>query len=689
MSLSSMTATLVLRVKDEASSRLGGLGQTLRNLKGKLGSLPSAFLSMLGPLGTLKGALLAVSTAVIGGTRQAMNYQKQMSAVRAVIGDVSSAEWTALSAKIQELGRTTSKSATEAGEGAENLARAGFSATEIVDALAGVLRSAEADAIPLATASNIVANNVRAFALEAKDATLVADLLAQTSASTNTNMIQLGEGLKYVAPVARQMGMSITDTSFALGLLANAGLQGSVGGTALKNMLLKLATPSSEGAKLLQEMGIAVSDASGNMRPLQDIVSELTIALPKLGGNVAQASAVQKIFGIRGGASASNLTSAFEQMRKTVTTSTGESITQLEALRRKLDQSSGSAQRMSETRLDNLSGSFTLLGSAVEGLSITVFSPLERLLKVIVLGFSNGINAINSFILSVVNRSTAFGNAIGMFIEGVTAFQRSLIETYVSYVQPVVQSIIQSFGELWASLSPVFDSLSVAFGGAGDGMGTLGSIVGATLGFMAQAFGGILNLVVKASTFMIQNFVEPLIRGFAEIVRGFKMILEGGDFMLMGLKKIGRGILSFIFNTVLRPVKMVISAIMKAGSAIGAIEESTAKMVMDTLNMKDGTFLGRSQAEVEADNTRERSVTMEARRALSASERQVEQGAKPPTMGALPETKVQGCIQNKVSIRGKDLNVANQEARYELSQRGGFGLNPYQRTAVRLGTSGV
>lgn len=323
MSLSSMTATLVLRVKDEATSKLGGLGQTLRNLKGKMGALPSTFLKMLGPLASVKTAIVAVFGAIVGGTRQAMNYQKQMSAVKAVIGDVSSGEWSALSAKIQQLGRTTSKSATEAGEGAENLARAGFSATEIVDALGGVLRSAEADAIPLATASNIVANNVRAFALTAKDATMVADLLAKTSASTNTNMVQLGEGLKYVAPVARQMGMSIKETSFALGLLANAGLQGSVGGTALKNMLLKLATPSSDGAKLLSQMGIAVSDAEGNMRPLKDIVTELTTALPKLGGNVAQASAVQKIFGIRGGASASNLVSAFEQMRRTVTTSTG------------------------------------------------------------------------------------------------------------------------------------------------------------------------------------------------------------------------------------------------------------------------------------------------------------------------------------------------------------------------------
>ena len=688
MSLSSMTATLVLRVRDEATSRLGGLAQTLRNLKGKMGSLPSTFLKMLGPLASVKGAILAVFGAIAGGTRQAMNYQKQMSAVRAVIGDVSSAEWSALSAKVQELGRTTSKSATEAGEGAENLARAGFSATEIVDALGGVLRSAEADAIPLATASNIVANNVRAFALTAKDATMVADLLAKTSASTNTNMIQLGEGLKYVAPVARQMGMSIKETSFALGLLANAGLQGSIGGTALKNMLLKLATPSSDGAKLLAEMGIAVSDAHGNMRPLKDIVTELTTALPKLGGNVAQASAVQKIFGIRGGASASNLVSAFEQMRRVVTTSTGEQITQLEQLQRKLDASTGSAQRMSETRLDNLSGSFTLLGSAVEGLSITLFSPLERFLKVVVLGFSLGVNAVNDFILSIVNRSTAFGNAIGMFIQMITAFQFKLFETYETYVRPTVDAIIASFGDLWNSLSPIFDSLSIAFGTSGDALGGFGSIVGHVLGFVSMVSGSIIQSLVQVAQVIVDNVIAPLFRGFAEIVRGFRYVLEGGDMMLMGLKKIGRGVLSFVFNTILAPIKLVLASIVRVGNAVGKPIKSAQK-ALDVLNMKDGTFFGRSEAEVQADTTRERSVTMEARRALKAGTSQIEQGAKPPTMGALPETSVKGCIQNKVQIRGKDLNVANQEARYELSQRGGFGLNPYQQTAVRLGTSGA
>lgn len=685
MSLSSMTATLVLKVKDEASSRLSSLGEAFKRFKGGVGGLPKTLLGLLGPLGTVKGAIMAVIGATVAGTKQAMDYQKQMSAVRSVIGEVSAGEWGALQSKIQELGRTTSKSATEAGEGAESLARAGFSATEIVDALAGVLRSAEADAIPLATASNIIANNVRAFALEAKDATMVADLLAQASASTNTNMIQLGEGLKYVAPVARQMGMSIQDTTFALGLLANAGLQGSVGGTALKNMLLKLATPSSEGAKLLNEMGIAVSDANGNMRPLNDIVSELTQALPKLGGNVAQASAVQKIFGIRGGASASNLTSAFEQMRKTVTTSTGQQVTQLERLRQKLDQSAGSAQRMSETRLDNLSGSFTLLGSALEGLSITVFSPIERFLKVIVLGFSNGVNAVNSFILSITNRTTPFGNAVGMMIQMATAFGESLFETYATYVAPVAQQISSSFTELWNSLSPIFDSFAIAFGATGDALGGLGSVAGTVLGYVGVASGTIVQTLVQVAKVVVDYVVAPLARGFAEIIRGFRYVLEGGDMMLMGLKKIGRGVLSFVFNTLLAPIKLVLASIVKVGQAVGKPIKS-AQRVLDVLNMKDGTYFGRSEAEMNADLNRERDVTMEAKRALKAQHSQVEQGAKPAVMGDLPETKVKGCIQNKVNIKGRAINVANQEAQYELSQRGGFGLNPYQRTAVRMGS---
>ena len=686
MSLSSMTATLVLKVRDEASSKLSSLGSAFNRLKAGFKGLPSSLLSLLGPLGTIKGAVIATIGAFVGGTKQAMDYQKQMSAVRSVIGEVSAGEWGALQSKVQELGRTTSKSATEAGEGAESLARAGFSATEIVDALAGVLRSAEADAIPLATASNIIANNVRAFALEAKDATMVADLLAQASASTNTNMIQLGEGLKYVAPVARQMGMSIQDTTFALGLLANAGLQGSVGGTALKNMLLKLASPSSKGAKLLNQMGIAVSDANGNMRPLNDIVSELTQALPKLGGNVAQASAVQEIFGIRGGASASNLTSAFEQMRKTVTTSTGQQVTQLERLRQKLDQSAGSAQRMSETRLDNLSGSFTLLGSALEGLSITVFSPLEAVLKRVVFGLSLGVNAVNSFFLSIANRSTALGNAIGMFIQMTTAFSMGMLNAYMTTIKPAIDGVRQAISDLWTSTAPVFDSLSVAFGGVGDGMGSLGSMVGTVIGYIGRGLAFVVKVVVQLSKFMVDNFIAPLVGGIAEIVRGFKGMITGAMTMKTALYKVLRGTMQFLLNTVLRPVKMVVAGIIKAGTAIGAIDESKAKMIMDTINMKDGTYFGRSQAEVSADLARERDVTMEAKRALKAQHSQVEQGAKPAVMGNLPETKVKGCIQNKVNIKGRAINVANQEAQYELSQRGGFGLNPYQRTAVRMGS---
>ena len=254
------------------------------------------------------------------------------------------------------------------------LARAGFTAAETMSALGGVIAAAEADGIGLQEATNVTANALRAFALDAGEATRVADVLALTSARTNTNMVQLGEGMRYAAPIANQLGQSVEDTSMALGLLANMGLQGSVGGTALKNMMLRLASASDETRAQFEQLGVQFADADGNMRAMPDIIEELAVALPRLGGNMEQTAFLSDVFGLRGMAAAGNLSTAFNTMQGTVETATGESITRFEALRREIDNAGGAARAMADERLDTLRGAFVLLKSAIEGVSIEAFT---------------------------------------------------------------------------------------------------------------------------------------------------------------------------------------------------------------------------------------------------------------------------------------------------------------------------
>lgn len=364
MSLSALAAGVTITGRDQVSPVLGKIGRSFATLQRQGAALRQGLGSIaqgVSRLSMIVGG--GLGAAMAWGSSKAADFESQFSVVKSVL-QKTGPDVDALEKKIKQLGATTVYSATQAAEGSEGLSRAGFTAAEQIEALAGTLNAAAAESIPLATAATIVANNVRAFGLEAKDATLVADVLAQTSAKTNTNMIQLGEALKYVAPEARALNVDIKDTSFVLGILANAGLQGSIGGTAFKNMLMKLGRPTDQMKKKLNELGISFQDANGDMLPITQVVKNIAAGTEKLQGNLAKTGFLTDFLGIRGKAAAQNLIGAFKDM----------GAAGFEKLQGDIQNSAGAAERMAKIRLDNFKGSVVLLQSALEGLSIELFT---------------------------------------------------------------------------------------------------------------------------------------------------------------------------------------------------------------------------------------------------------------------------------------------------------------------------
>src|SRR5699024_449046 len=162
------------------------------------------------------------------------------------------------SKQARELGQTTQFTASQAADGMKYLAMAGLDANEIMAAMPGMLDLAVAGNLDLGTTADIASDTMAAFGLEASEATRVADVLAKTATSSNTNIEMLGDTMKYVAPVARTAGMSLEETSAMAGLLANVGIKSSQAGTTMKSMLLKLANPSAKASNLLSDLGVSV-----------------------------------------------------------------------------------------------------------------------------------------------------------------------------------------------------------------------------------------------------------------------------------------------------------------------------------------------------------------------------------------------------------------------------------------------
>ena len=256
----------------------------------------------------IKGELMTAAGlgyALYKPVSQAADFESAMARVNAVAfsgagrdKEADAKSFKALQAQARQLGRDTQFTAVQAAQSQENLARAGFKADEIISAMPGLLNMAAAEGMDLATASDVAASTLRGFQMSADQANRVADVLAQTSAASNTNIVGLGEGMKYVAPVAANLGVSLEETSAMLGVMANAGIKGTEGGTALRGAFLRLAQEPKAVEKALNSLGVASRDAQGNMRKLPDIMTELSEKMKDM-GDADKMQKLADIFGVR------------------------------------------------------------------------------------------------------------------------------------------------------------------------------------------------------------------------------------------------------------------------------------------------------------------------------------------------------------------------------------------------------
>ncbi|MBQ3655203.1 MAG: phage tail tape measure protein, partial [Synergistaceae bacterium] len=240
----------------------------------------------------------------------------------------------ALQEQARQLGRDTQFTAVQAAQSQENLARAGFAANEIIAAMPGLLDMAAAEGMDLATAADIMASSLRGFGLEASDAARVSNILAQTSAASNSSIVGLGESLKYVAPVAKGLGVSIEETNAMLGIMANAGIKGSQGGTALRAAFVRLSKEPKAVAKALAQLGISARDAKGNFRDMPELMQALSKRMKDMGS----ADKMKYLSNIFGSEAASGMLAVMEA-------SVDGSLQQLTRLNR---ESSGQLQALSQ-----------------------------------------------------------------------------------------------------------------------------------------------------------------------------------------------------------------------------------------------------------------------------------------------------------------------------------------------------
>ena len=290
-------------------------------------------------------------------------FEASRAQVAATMGITSAAaEFETLSNAAKEMGETTKFSASQAGEALNYLALAGYDAEKAVSALPTVLNVAAAGGMELAAASDMITDAMSALGLETSQMSDFSDKLAVTSQKSNTSVSQLGEAILTVGGTAKNLAGGVTEMNTVLGILADNGIKGAEGGTALRNIILSLTAPTDKAAEAIDGLGVAVFDNEGKMRGLQDIIYDLNDAL----GTMTDADRSQALSDI------------FNKVDlKSVNALLGTSAERFDELSGYIDDCSGAAADMASTMDDNLKGDLTIMQSALEGLGIAAYEKFQ------------------------------------------------------------------------------------------------------------------------------------------------------------------------------------------------------------------------------------------------------------------------------------------------------------------------
>ncbi|MNQ59167.1 Chromosome partition protein Smc [compost metagenome] len=313
-----------------------------------------------------KGAagMTAGGAALYGGARvlaPGLEFDASMSRVQAITrldknDPEKAAQLDALRNQARELGGSTMFTAGQAADAQGFLGMAGFDPKAIKAAMPGMLDLAAAGGADLAQTADIASNIMSGLGMSADQMDRLGDVLVGTFTRSNTNLQMLGDTMKYAAPMAKTYGVELEVAAAMAGKLGDAGLQGSMSGTALSTIMNRLAAPPKAAEKALEQLKIKTADANGNMRPMPDILKEIYDKTKAL-GNIKKGGLLKDIAG----------EDAVKGMAELVESA---GIGKLQKLIATLRETQGEAAKTSKVMADNLKGDLTTLGSAWQDLGI-------------------------------------------------------------------------------------------------------------------------------------------------------------------------------------------------------------------------------------------------------------------------------------------------------------------------------
>lgn len=347
-------------LKNKSNSAKKGVDGLKRSFDNFLPSIKSLAAGALAGIGLEKALRSIITTGA--------DFERTMLSVKAKTG-ATSTEFDALTTKAKELGSSTEFSSKQVAEGMDFLSMAGFNTEQILGSVNSVMDLATVGMTDLGVASDIASNILSGFSMNTEETARIVDVMAKATTSANTNIPELGNAMKYVAPIASGLGVSLEEATASIMSLSNAGIKGEQAGTTMRTMLNSLAAPTKTAKDSLNALSISVSDLSnknGELRPLSDIVGILNSKMQGL-SQTAKANALKNIFGTEA------MSGAIVLLK--------EGKTGLENYTTSLENAKGAATDMAEIMRSGVGASMDSVSSAAEGVLLSIFDLMKEDLK--------------------------------------------------------------------------------------------------------------------------------------------------------------------------------------------------------------------------------------------------------------------------------------------------------------------
>lgn len=386
---------------------------------------------------------------------------------------------------------------------------AGWKTNQILATMPGMLDLAAASGSDLARTADIVSDNMTAMGVSVDQAAHFQDMYAYALTNSNVKLEDIGEAMKYAAPVAKSFGATMEETAAMVMMMGNAGIKGSMAGTSLRMGLLRLAGPPKTATKEMQALGLSLSDAQAGAEEAAAVIKSLGIdmegattpgekmtrvfmQLHEKTKDLSQDEKLAAFKGIFGVNAETGWLTMFEQ---------GPEV--FMKFVQGLQQCDGYAKQVAETMNDDTTGSLILLQSALDAVSNSFGTTFLDATRASMDTMTQWANQVNTWIQT---HQTAV-QYIGLIAAGIASILvvgsgLALVGAAFSFISSgamLAFNVVRGLGTVFMMIANVTRIAAVATAAWGAITAAAGMIASAPIWLVVAAILAVVGLVLYAT----------------------------------------------------------------------------------------------------------------------------------------------------------------------------------------------